>query len=112
MSVEQRIEDRYDVQVVADLSSQAGAARPISVTNLSRNGCRFVADRGIRFGTRITIAAGRAGTLTARVRWRFGRTHGVRFDQPLPEAVFDHIRLFLSEQPGLVAERQEGTVAA
>ncbi len=112
MGQEQRAEDRYDVQVVAGLSSEIEAPRPISLTNVSRNGCRFVGDRGLRFGTRITIVAGRSGQFTARVRWRFGRTHGVRFDEPLPEPVFDHIRLFLSQHPALVAECREGPLTA
>ena len=108
---DQRHEDRYDIQVVASLRSGTGTARSISLTNLSRNGCRFVADRTMRFGMRITITAGRSEPLTARILWRFGRMHGVRFDKALPEEIFDHIRLFLSERPALVAERQAGIIA-
>lgn len=104
-------EDRYNVQVGVDLHNGVGSARSVTVTNLSRSGCRFVADRQLRFGARIAIAIGRAGVLNARVVWRIGKTHGVRFDRPLPQPVFDHIRLFLSKQPALVAERQVSLAA-
>jgi hypothetical protein len=34
----------------------------------------------------------------------------VRFDSPLHPVVLDHIRLFLSKEPALVAEREPLTV--
>ena len=111
MARRQRSDDRYSVQVNADPRGGASAAREINVTNLSRSGCRFVADRYLQFGARIAIAAGRSGVLHARVVWRLGKAHGVRFEKPLPQPVFDHLRLFLSEHPALVAERQAAIAA-
>ncbi len=43
--------------------------------------------------------------IIGRVVWRLGKIHGIRFDRPLPRPLFDHIRLFRSKPPALVAER-------
>ena len=105
MSAEQREEDRYDVQLAGALQDGTGLADPVRITNLSRRGCRFTVAGRTRLGKLITIAVGRVGYLDAQVKWRLGSTYGVRFDDALPQVVLDHMRLFLSEQPALVAER-------
>ena len=56
-------------------------------------------------GALIVLAFGEAAVLDAKVRWRVGGAHGVRFETPLHPVVLDHIRLFLSKEPALVAER-------
>jgi PilZ domain-containing protein len=110
MSREHRREDRYNVAVAASFRHGAGTSRAVRVPPLSARGCRFIsADGGLGKGTFITLSFGRAGTLDARVKWRVGDAHGVRFDAPLEPALLDHIRLFLSEQPALVAEREPVT---
>ena len=107
MGYELRQEDRYDVAVAASFRSGPGASRPVRVVNLSSRGCRFVdRDGRLGVGTAVTLKFGRAETLDARVKWRVGKTHGIRFDQALEPMVLDHIRLFLSEEPALVAERE------
>jgi hypothetical protein len=105
MSYAIRREDRYDVQLAAALHDGTGSADAVRITNLSSHGCRFTMPRATRLGKLITIAVGRVGRLDAQVRWRVGRTYGVRFDDRIPEVWLDHMRLFLSEAPALVAER-------
>ena len=104
MSYEKRREPRYNVAVAATYSN-GGQQQAVRVTNVSARGCRFVsADRRLGPGAFLTMLFGRVGVLDAKVRWRVGKTHGVRFDQELHPAALDHIRLFLSEQPALTAE--------
>jgi hypothetical protein len=103
---------RYNVQVDASMLGPEGSRQEVRLTNLSHSGCRFTAPRKLGLGAQITIAAGRAGLIAARVKWRVGTAHGVRFEQPISDAMLDHIRLFLSEQPALVAERDDGALAA
>lgn len=106
MAGENRREPRYRIAVDANFAQGSVDERSVKVINLSSTGCRF-ASPGLllRRGTLVNLTFGRAGTVGARVRWRVGEIHGVRFDIPLQPAVFDHIRLFLSEEPAVVAER-------
>ena len=109
MGNEQRAEDRYSVQLAAGLRTETGSAARVRITNLSSWGCRFTLGRHAKLGRLITIAVERIGHLDAQVRWRDGSTYGVRFDDQIPRAYFDHMRLFLSEEPGLVPERGPAT---
>jgi len=110
MGYDSRGEDRYDVHLEADLRGNPGEASPVRITNLSSRGCRFASARKSPLGSLITIAVGRIGHLEAEVKWRAGDTYGVRFDHPLPQVFLDHMRLFLSKEPALVAERQPTAV--
>jgi len=97
---------RYGVDVEGTIRRAGGAEDRVTISNLSRDGCRLTAP-GKRFaiGTVLEIAIGPIGIVSARVTRRAGASHGVSFHQPLPKAEFDHIRLFISKEPGLVAER-------
>ncbi len=102
---------RYAIAVDADARIGKVVEQAVHVTNLSASGCRFVSPfRRLVMGTPITLTFGRSGVIAAKVRWRIGETHGVRFLQPLQPAMLDHIRLFLSEKPAFVAER-DGSAA-
>ena len=106
MAREDRREPRYNVAVDASYCHGAASSRAVKVTNLSATGCRFVSPgRRLGMGTFVTLSFGRAGLVEARVRWRLGDTHGVRFDRALQPVMVDHIRLFVSKEPALVAER-------
>ncbi len=111
MEHEKRHEDRYRVQVRASLSGEVGA-HEVVVTNLSADGCGFSASSEMPIGSVVSMAMGRIAALDAHVLWRDGDRHGLRFVKPLSHVVLDHIRLFLSTPPALVAERVEGTIAA
>lgn len=107
MASEVRREPRYNIAVEASVRDGSDSHQPVSVTNLSAAGCRFVSpDLRLRMRTLVSLSFGRAGVVDAKVRWRVGDVHGVRFDRPLQPAVLDHIRMFLSEKPALVAERE------
>lgn len=105
MNRENRRDPRYTVTVDASFGSEAGAGSAVRVTNVSARGCRFASMRRLDKGALIVLAFGEAAVLDAKVRWRVGGAHGVRFEAPLHPVVLDHIRLFLSKEPALVAER-------
>ena len=112
MAHEKRQDERYKVGLAARLSDDAAHARAVTVTNVSTRGCRFnLSEHPLEAGMALTMAFGRVGSIDARVKWRAGRSYGVRFDQPLPSVKLDHIRLFLSEEPALVAERSSPSAA-
>lgn len=100
---------RYDVTVDASFRNATVVRSPVRVKNLSASGCRFSSQRRLDPGSLIVLTFGEAATLEATVRWRFGGAHGVRFAAALEPNVLDHIRMFLSEQPALVAEREPAT---
>jgi hypothetical protein len=106
MSYQKRREDRYDVSLAASFHHGPGGPRAVRVSNLSARGCRFGCPSKLDRGAFVAMTFGRAGMVDGRVRWRVGEAHGIRFDKPLSPAVLDHMRLFLSEEPALVAERE------
>ena len=107
MSREHRRDDRYNVAVAASIENVVGLRRAVRVTNLSASGCRFVSQDSIfGRGALIVLSFGRIDSVAAKIKWRFSGNHGVHFDQALDPAQLDHIRLFLSEEPALVAERE------
>ncbi len=106
MGHEQRQDERYRVGLAARLSDEVAQSRAVTVTNVSTRGCRFnLIGEALEPGAALRMAFGRAGTVDARVKWRAGSAYGVGFDHPLQAVMLDHIRLFLSEEPALVAER-------
>jgi hypothetical protein len=101
-----RRDPRYSVTVDASVGDEAVAGSAVRVTNVSARGCRFSSVRRIEKGSLIVLAFGEAAVLDAKVRWRVGGAHGVRFEAPLHPVLLDHVRLFLSKEPAFVAERQ------
>ena len=112
MEHEKRHEDRYSVQVRASLCDGDSQSHDVVVTNLSADGCSFTTSCEMPVGAQVRVAMGRIQAVAAQVQWRDGARHGLKFEQPLSHVVLDHIRLFLSSPPALVAERLEGTIAA
>lgn len=110
MTQENRRDSRYDVEVEATIGNEAVPGSAIRVTNVSARGCRFASVKRLEKGSNIVLAFGAAAMLEAKVRWRVGGAHGVRFAAPLHPVVLDHIRLFLSKGPAYVAEREVLTV--
>jgi len=97
---------RYGVDVEGTIRRDGGGEERVTISNLSRDGCRLRAPgRRFAIGTVLEIAIGPIGIVRARVTRRVGASHGVSFDRPLPKAEFDHIRLFLSKEPALIAEQ-------
>ena len=106
MTQENRRDPRYNVAVNASFGNEVVDGSAVRVTNVSARGCRFASVRRLDKGSAIVLAFGEAAVLDAKVRWRVGGAHGVRFTAPLHPVVLDHIRLFLSKEPALVAERE------
>jgi len=100
-----REDERYDVELDVSMHGVDSDAEAVKVLNVSTLGCRFTSRRKMAVGSPVTVVVPRVGEVSARVRWRVGKMHGVRFDQALQRTVLDHIRLFLSTQPAYVAER-------
>lgn len=94
---EKRTEPRYGVELRATVRNGTGSARKVRLCSLSTRGCRFESP-GKRMGIDafLTIRLGEMGFLDARVKWREGDLHGVRFEQALHPAVLDHIREWLA----------------
>ena len=105
MVQENRRDPRYNVAVGASYWNGGDGRTMVKVSNVSARGCRFASDRLLETGSPIVVSFGNAATVDAKVRWRVGKMHGVRFAEPLHPTVLDHIRLFLSEEPALYAER-------
>ncbi len=106
MTQENRRDTRYNVEVDASVGNKAVAGSAVRITNVSARGCLFASVKRLEKGSKIVLAFGAAGMLGAKVRWRVGGAHGVRFETPLHPVVLDHIRLFLSKGPAYVAERE------
>jgi hypothetical protein len=97
---------RYGVEIEGIIRSGIGGEDRVAISSLSVDGCRFnSARRRISSGTPLTITVGPVALIQARVAWRVGPVHGLRFEQSLHPAVLDHIRLFLSKEPALIEER-------
>ena len=105
MKFEKRGEPRYAVVVTGKLRNASGTSEAIQITNLSVGGCRLMSRKRMGEGDFLTLRIGPVGTLDAKVAWREDDLHGIQFEQPLHQAVLDHLRLFLSEHPALYAER-------
>ena len=105
MGCEKRHEQRFNVVVDARIRNGTGSAREVVVSNLSRRGCRITSPHR-RFGENafITITVARLGYLDARVKWRIGNEHGILFENPLHEAVLEHIRRSLSRESAYLDE--------
>ena len=106
MDGEHRRDPRSNVTVDASFGDDTAAGTAVRVSNVSARGCRFASMRRLDKGSPIVLAFGEAAVIDAKVRWRIGGSHGVRFEAPLHPVVLDHIRLFLSKEPATVAERE------
>ena len=106
MGQQSRRDPRYNVVVGASFRNGTATRNLVKVSNISARGCRFSSAHALEMGSPIVLTFGSAAALDARVRWRVGKAHGVRFAAPLHPAELDHIRLFLSEEPAFVAERE------
>ncbi len=106
MTREKRREDRYSVVLDARIRNGSGVVHEAMVSDLSRTGCRITSPRR-RLGPNsfLTITVAGVGFLDARVQWRDGNEHGIRFDRPLHQAVLDHIRHYLSREPAYLADK-------
>jgi len=106
MTCEKRREPRYDVAVDASFRNGRGSSQRVKLSNLSTRGCRFASGQRMGPDAFLTLTMGSLDFIDARVTWRDGNVHGIRFLQPLHPAVLQHVCSFLSSKPAeLVAHR-------
>lgn len=99
MTCEKRREPRYDVVVDASFRNGRGSAKRVRLANLSAGGCRFSTARRMGADAYLTLTLGSLDFIDARVAWRDGNVHGIRFLQPLHQAVLEHVCSLLSSKP-------------
>ena len=79
------------VDCQARLSGSAMDAVTVTVTNISRAGCRIETLRRFPVGSALLITLPGLAPLGAQVRWSDGDRSGLRFNHPLGEAVMNHL---------------------
>jgi len=109
MTCEKRREPRYDVFVDASFRNGSGSPKRVRLSNLSSRGCRFASGKRMGPGAFLTLTMGSLDFIDARVTWRDGNVHGVRFLQPLHPAVLAHVCSFLSSKPAEPEALRAGT---
>jgi hypothetical protein len=70
--------DRHPVEIDAVVHRADGCSSPVTVSNLSEEGCRIEGE-DLRIGERVEIAIPQVGRLNAQVRWALPGSAGARF---------------------------------
>ncbi len=71
--------DRDPVSLSGSVRLSDGRELAVSVTDLSRDGCRIETAETLKIGEPITVTAAAVGTVDGTVRWSLFGTAGVRF---------------------------------
>ena len=74
---------RVDTQLLATVTTSDGAVLPVTVLDISREGCRLRCEGELREGERIAINVDRYGSYPADVRWARGEEAGAVFLEPV-----------------------------
>ena len=92
MSVNNRREDRFEVQVAGRYRGRHGNSRDIWIKDISEYGCRFYDKFSVlEVDSEILVRVGNIGPIPGLVKWREDSTVGVQFDRPLHASVLGHI---------------------
>lgn len=92
MSVEQRREERFLIQVAGRYRPRHGGSRDIWIKDLSEYGCRFYDKFSIlETGSTILVKIHNIGPIPALVKWREASVAGVEFEKPIHPGVMEHI---------------------
>lgn len=95
---ERRLGDRVALTVGITLRERNWKAQPAGLIDLSRTGCR-VNNLTIAAGTVVWVKLPGLEPFEAKVSWCHGWQCGIRFEQPMHPAVFDH---FIARNAGVV----------
>ncbi|WP_010216682.1 PilZ domain-containing protein [Sphingomonas sp. PAMC 26621] len=95
---ERRLGDRVALTVGITLRERNWKAQPAGLIDLSRTGCR-VNNLTIAAGTVVWVKLPGLEPFEAKVSWCQGWQCGIRFQQPMHPAVFDH---FIARNAGVV----------
>ena len=71
--------DRHPVVVNAVVHRTDGSTAPVTLTDLSTDGCRIDTPNDLRIGERLQIAIPRMGSIKAQVRWALPDSAGAKF---------------------------------
>ena len=89
---DQRRFARVGVSVPAGLRAPERPFSPVTVIDLSRNGCGIEVQSHVEAGARVWIALPNLESWPARVCWATDGRAGLEFDRPLHPAVVDRYR--------------------
>ena len=70
---------RHPVVVTAVVHRKDGSTAPVTLTDLSDEGCRIDTPNDLRIGERLKISIPRMGSIKAQVRWALPDCAGARF---------------------------------
>lgn len=82
--------ERKSVRMIASIRERSATAHDAVISDLSRTGCR-VSNIFLRAGNPIWVRFGHLAPIESRVIWARSDIAGIRFEQPLHQAVLDHI---------------------
>ncbi len=98
--MEERRDERHGLIVNGRYRTGTGMPMDIVLHDLSKSGCQIHDRLGrLDMGQFLTIRIGPIGPIDAHVRWLRGRMAGIEFDNPLNDAVLEHLRTIAEPAP-------------
>lgn len=70
---------RVDTNFATTLTDSDGNVVPVTVVDLSREGCRLVTEGTLKIGEQVLIEVPKYGTFAAQIRWALGNEAGAVF---------------------------------
>jgi len=74
---------RVDTRFKASLVDSDGSVMPVTVIDISREGCRLETDGMLKIGEKVQIEVPKYGNYPAQVRWALGNEAGLVFLEPV-----------------------------
>lgn len=74
---------RVDTKFKAKLTDSDGNVVPVTVVDLSREGCRLETDGMLKIGEKVQIEVPKYGNFPAQIRWALGNEAGAVFLEPV-----------------------------
>lgn len=74
---------RVDTRFKARLRDSDGNLVPVTVMDLSREGCRLEVDGSLKIGEKVQIEVSKYGNFPAQIRWALGNEVGAVFLEPV-----------------------------
>jgi hypothetical protein len=71
---------RVDTRFTTTLTDSDGNVVPVTVVDISREGCRLETEATLKIGETVQIDVPKYGTFDAQVRWALGNEAGVVFN--------------------------------
>lgn len=74
---------RVDTRFNASLTDSDGHVVPVTVIDISREGCRLETDGSLKIGEKVRLEVPKYGTFPAQIRWALGNEAGAVFLEPV-----------------------------